>query len=179
MGYLSSALGLGFTPLTPWFSGILTQTGIAPPALLSLLLVDGRSWHFSDSIIHEPIPHSKGKEKRARVRIREREREGEGRERERKSLLFLFLWGNLMNTYILQNPIFTSLSISHDFSAAFELVDSSFLLETHHLSWPYTFFVFHLLSITFCIPIGNALDFYLLLSVLGLIRFLFVILLDI
>lgn len=69
----------------------MTQTGIAPPALLSLLLVDGRSWHFSDSIIHEPIPHSKGKEKRARVRIRERERGRREREREEESVVSVSL----------------------------------------------------------------------------------------
>ena len=52
LGHRSSpALGLGSTPLAPWFPGLWTQTSIAPPATLGLQLANGRSWDFSASTI--------------------------------------------------------------------------------------------------------------------------------
>ena len=46
-----SVLGLGFIPLTPWFSGLQIQTRMTPPDFLGLQLIDGRLWDFSASII--------------------------------------------------------------------------------------------------------------------------------
>lgn len=57
----SPALGRAeLTPsLAPRFSGLWTQTGIAPPVLLGLHLADSRSWDSSASITREPISHNK------------------------------------------------------------------------------------------------------------------------